>query len=181
MATVDSLNVPDPHFQFPIPVVRPATVGDVPAIKALIDQYAGPVLLEKTLVNLYEAIAEFRVVEVAGDLVACGALHVLWQDLAEIRTVAVNRTNCSQGLGALLCRALIDHARQLGIARIFCLTFQTRFFASLGFAEIGELDLSDQAYAELRSSYDQGVAEFLDLPFVKRNTLGNTRMLLTLD
>ena len=65
----------------------------------------------------------------------------------------------------------------LGLSRLFVLTFEVRFFAHLGFAPIAELDLSPEAYAELRSSYDAGVAEFLDLPFVKPNTLGNTRML----
>ena len=77
-------------------VVRRARTSDVPAIKALVDIYAGKILLEKNLVTLYEAVQEFWVAENPGDpgnpgkLVGCGALHVLWSDLGEIRTVAVD-------------------------------------------------------------------------------------------
>ena len=84
------------------------------------------------------------------------------------------------GIGHAVCRAIIRAAHDLGLRRMFCLTFEVGFFASLGFAPIGELALSDEAQTELRASYDAGVAEFLDLPFVKPNTLGNTRMLLEL-
>ena len=75
---------------------------------------------------------------------------------------------------------IIREARHLGLHRLFVLTFEVAFFRSLGFQPIHELDLTPEAYAELRSSYDRGVAEFLDLPYVKPNTLGNTRMLKTL-
>jgi amino-acid N-acetyltransferase len=76
-----------------------------------------------------------------------------------------------------VCEELITHAVELGLHRLFVLTFEVAFFRSLGFEPIDELDLSPEAHAELRSSYDRGVAEFLDLPYVKPNTLGNTRML----
>ena len=77
-----------------------------------------------------------------------------------------------------MCARIIEHAAELGLRRLFCLTFEVRFFAALGFQPIGEIALDEEANAELRASYDAGVAEFLDLPFVKPNTLGNTRMLL---
>lgn len=160
--------------------VRRALVKDVPAIKGLIDTYAGEILLEKTLVNLYENLTEFWVAEVRGEVVGCGAIHVLWEDLAELRTIATKPSFRGRGIGRMLCAELIEEGRRLGVSRLFVLTFEVIFFAALGFHRIGELSLSPEAEAELRSSYDRGVAEFLDLPYVKPNTLGNTRMLKTL-
>lgn len=169
--------------RFTIRRARPADVRD---IKALVDAYAGPILLEKSLANLYEDVSDFWVAETvptgtAGTrIVGCGALHVLWEDLAEIRTVATAPDLRHHGIGNAVCRRIIDEARAIGLRRLFCLTFEVSFFSRLGFAAIGELELSAEAHAELRASYDAGVAEFLDLPYVKPNTLGNSRMLLTL-
>ncbi len=160
--------------------VHRAKVTDVRGIKRLVDAHAGPILLEKTLANLFEDVTEFWVAEYKGALVGCGALHVLWEDLGEIRTVATDRAVRRQGIGRAVCTALIEHARYLGLHRLFVLTFEVAFFDSLGFEPIRELNLSEEGYAELRSSYDRGVAEFLDLPYVKPNTLGNTRMLKVL-
>ncbi len=160
--------------------VRTAKVTDVRGIKRLVDAHAGPILLEKTLANLFEDVTEFWVAERYGALVGCGALHVLWEDLGEIRTVATDLGVRRRGVGRAVCTALIEHARHLGLHRLFVLTFEVGFFGSLGFEPIRELNLSDEGYAELRASYDRGVAEFLDLPYVKPNTLGNTRMLRVL-
>ena len=160
--------------------VHRARVTDVRGIKRLVDAHAGPILLEKTLANLFEDVTEFWVAEYDGMLVGCGALHVLWEDLGEIRTVATDPQVRHRGIGRALCTALIEHARHLGLHRLFVLTFEVAFFRSLGFEPNRELNLSDEAYAELRASYDRGVAEFLDLPYVKPNTLGNTRMLKVL-
>lgn len=158
-------------------VARRARVRDVRRIKELVDHYAGAILLEKTLANLFEDVTEFWVVESAGRVMACGALHVLWEDLGEIRTVATDPASRTRGLGRAVCEAVMDEARRMGLTRLFVLTFETSFFAGLGFEPIQELDLSKESMAELRQSYDAGVAEFLDLPHVKPNTLGNTRML----
>lgn len=158
-------------------LVRRARVDDVPRIKELIDHYAGEILLEKTLVNLYEDLTEFWVAEIAGTVVGCGALHVLWADLAEVRTIATDPAYRGRGVGRTLCAELIEEARRIRVGRLFVLTFEVTFFSALGFRRIAELDLSPDAMAELRSSYDRGVAEFLELPYVKPNTLGNTRML----
>lgn len=162
------------------PTVRRARVTDVRAIKRIVDVYAGPILLEKTLANLFEDVTEFWVAEVDGQVVGCGALHVLWEDLGEIRTIAALPEVRGQGVGAAVCRRLVAEARDLGLQRLFCLTFEVDFFTSLGFQAVQELNLGPEAYDELRRSYDRGVAEFLDLPYVKPNTLGNTRMLLQL-
>ena len=157
--------------------VERARVGDVRAIKRLVDEYAGPILLEKTLADLYEAVTGFWVARLDGAVVGCGALHVFWEDLGEIRTVATDPRARRRGVGHAVCTEIIAQAVELGLHRLFVLTFEVPFFSSLGFEPIRELDLSLEAQAELRASYDRGIAEFLDLPFVKPNTLGNTRML----
>jgi amino-acid N-acetyltransferase len=113
-------------------------------------------------------------------VLGCGALHVMWEDLAEIRTVAVDPACRGRKIGHKLVSRLLDVARELGVARVFCLTFETRFFASFGFAEIDGAPVPHAVYEQLLRSYDEGVAEFLDLERVKPNTLGNTRMLLHL-
>ncbi|WP_007025557.1 amino-acid N-acetyltransferase [Saccharomonospora iraqiensis] len=163
------------------PVVRRARIADVRRIKALVDADAGEVLLEKELITLYEDVQEFWVAELAGTVVGCGALHVMWEDLAEIRTVAVDRSVRGHGVGSLLVRRLIDLAVELGLAKLFVLTFETEFFARHGFRAIEGTPVPREVYEQMRRSADTGVAEFLDLPFVKPNTLGNTRMLRHLD
>ncbi len=162
------------------PVVRRARTPDVPAIRSLVDRYAGRVLLEKETVTLYEDVQEFWVAELEGEIVGCGALHVLWRDLGEIRTVAIEPERRRHGVGGLIVDRLIEHGRDLGIERIFVLTFETSFFARFGFREIEGTPVTAEVYDEMRRSYDRGVAEFLDLEYVKPNTLGNARMLLEL-
>ncbi|MFJ9363547.1 amino-acid N-acetyltransferase [Nocardia sp. NPDC101769] len=162
------------------PIVRRARTSDVPEIKSLIDIYAGRILLEKNLVTLYEAVQEFWVAERHGQILGCGALHVLWADLGEVRTVAVHPDIKGTGAGRLIVEQLIAVARELELKRVFVLTFEVDFFARHGFAEIEGTPVTAEVYAEMCRSYDTGVAEFLDLSYVKPNTLGNTRMLLTL-
>lgn len=165
------------------PLVRRARTSDVPAIKQLVDTYAGKILLEKNLVTLYESIQEFWVAEdpeIPGKVVGCGALHVLWSDLGEIRTVAVDPELTGHGVGhAIVCR-LLEVARELELERLFVLTFETEFFAKHGFTEIEGTPVTAEVYEEMCRSYDIGVAEFLDLSYVKPNILGNSRMLLVL-
>lgn len=163
-------------------VLRRARTADVRGIRRLIDTYTdGRRLLSKATVTLYEHVQEFRVaVTPAGDVVGCGALHVMWEDLAEIRTVAVDPTCRGGRIGYRIVGDLIDTARELGVARIFVLTFETRFFGQFGFTEIDGAPVPHPVYEQLLRSYDEGVAEFLDLERVKPNTLGNTRMLLRL-
>ncbi|NHC44220.1 amino-acid N-acetyltransferase [Motilibacter aurantiacus] len=162
-------------------VVRRARTTDVPAIRALVDLYAAQrILLSKATVTLYEDVQEFWVAEADGRVVGCGALHVLWEDLAEVRTLAVDRSVRGTGAGSAVLRRLIEVARELGVARVFCLTFEVDFFTRHGFVEIEGTPVSPEVFEQLLQSYDEGVAEFLDLGRVKPNTLGNSRMLLHL-
>lgn len=158
--------------------IRSACTQDIPGIRALIDTYTlGGRLLNKETVMLYEDVQEFTVAIDNGAVVGCGALHVLWEDLAEVRTVAVLDNLKGQGVGHEILEAIINRARTIGVSRIFCLTFETTFFGRHGFEEIHGTPVAPDVYTELLRSYDTGVAEFLDLESVKPNTLGNTRML----
>lgn len=159
--------------------MRRARTADVPAIEQLIAPLVeSRVLLGKDRVVFYEAVQEFRVAEDAdGRLIGCGALHVMWEDLGEVRTLAVAADWRGRGVGHALLDKLEDAARGIGLTRLFCLTFETSFFTRAGYVEIGEGIVSPDVYAELVRSPDEGVAEFLDLARVKPNTLGNTRML----
>jgi len=158
--------------------IRPARTSDVKGIRALIDSYAPEGrLLSKETVTLYESTQEFTVAVKDGAVVGCGALHILWEDLAEVRTVAVTQELQGTGIGNQIMEAITARAKNIGVKRIFCLTFETQFFGRHGFEVIDGTPVEPDVYAELLRSYDAGIAEFLDLESVKPNTLGNTRML----
>jgi len=145
----------------------------------LIDEYSvDGHLLAKATVTLFEDVQEFVVAEIDGVVVGCGALHVMWEDLAEVRTLAVSGAHLRQGLGSLILQELLLRARNVGVRRVFCLTFMVGFFGEHGFVEIDEAPVDHDVYEQLLQSYDEGVAEFLGLERVKPNTLGNHRMLL---
>jgi amino-acid N-acetyltransferase len=162
--------------------VRPATTGDVRQIQAIRQSIEGSrVLLGRELVDLYEHVPEFLVAVDENDFViGAGAIHVMWEDLAEVRSVVVADHARGKGVGQAIVSALIERAESLGIKRVFCLTFEVTFFGKFGFAEISDVPVDAETYAEMVRSNDDGVAEFLDLARVKQNTLGNTRMLRTL-
>jgi amino-acid N-acetyltransferase len=142
---------------------------------------SGLKLLKLELVSLYEKVSEFLVaVNETGEVVGAGAVHVMWEDLAEVRSLVVRDDHRGKGIGHILVAALLDRAREIGVSRVFCLTFETEFFAKHGFEEISDVPVDEETFAELVRSTDDGVAEFLDLARVKENTLGNTRMLVNI-
>ncbi len=166
----------DPAFE-----VRQARTSDVPGILELLEPWVTKrILLGKERVTLYETVQEFVVAESAGRLVGCGALHVMWEDLGEIRTLIVAEDWLHHGVGGAIVTQLEARAIDLGLSRLFCLTFEVDFFRRRGFAPIGEQVVDPDVYSQLRRSPDEGVAEVLDLAHVKPNTLGNTRMLKNL-
>jgi amino-acid N-acetyltransferase len=159
-------------------VIRPAKTSDVKTIRAIVDTYAVErKLLSKETVTLFESVQEFVVAESDGEVVGCGALHVLWEDIAEVRTVAVVEQMHGKGVGHLILENILARAKEVGVKKVFCLTFETKFFGSHGFKEIQGAPVKPEIYTQLLRSYDEGIAEFLDLESVKPNTLGNTRML----
>jgi len=162
-------------------LIRPAQTGDVRAIRGMVDAYApNGRLLSKATVTLYEDVQEFLVADAGDEVVGCGALHVMWEDLAEVRTLAVHPDYRRSGVGSKILSAQLERAKNLGIKRVFCLTFETEFFGRHGFVEIEGAPVEHAVFEQLLQSYDEGVAEFLDLERVKPNTLGNRRMLLIL-
>ena len=179
-------------------VLRPARPADVRAIAELVRPYAERrVLIAKDLISYFEDIQEFTVAEEipgvvgpggadSGDtpaaprIVGCGALHVMWDDIAEVRTLAVHPDALGTGLGSAILRELIAQAREMGLKRVFCMTFEEQFFGAHGFEPIEGTPVGADVFAEMLRSHDDGLAEFLDLARVKPNTLGNARMLLHL-
>jgi amino-acid N-acetyltransferase len=162
--------------------LRPARTSDVGPIKRLVAPLAEQrILMAKETVAYYEGLQEFRIAEADGDVIGCGALHVMWEDLAEIRTLATAEQWRGHGVGKALVEQLVHDARELGVSRLFCLTFEVDFFQRHGFQVMADQSAVDPAvYSELLRSHDEGVAEFLDLARVKPNTLGNTRMIRSL-
>lgn len=172
-------------------VLRQARPSDVRAIAELVRPYSDRrILIAKDLITYFEDVQEFMVAEDAAtsrstgptgsSIVGCGALHVMWDDIAEVRTLAVHRDHLGAGVGSAILRELIERARTLGLRRLFCLTFEVDFFSRHGFAPISGTPVGTDVFTEMVRSHDDGVAEFLNLARVKPNTLGNTRMLLQL-
>ncbi|KNC19216.1 N-acetylglutamate synthase [Arthrobacter sp. RIT-PI-e] len=160
--------------------VRAARTSDVPAIKSLVEPLADQrILMAKETVAYYEGLPEFRIAaDDDGEVLGCGALHVMWEDLAEVRTLATSPAARGRGVGSALVEELLQQARDFGVDRVFCLTFEVEFFRRHGFEVMADQSAVDpQIYSELLRSHDEGVAEFLDLARVKPNTLGNTRMI----
>ena len=93
-------------------------------------------MLPKSLNQVYQNVRDFLVAEVAEGIVACGALHVLWDNLGEIRSLAVREDYCRRGIGGAIVRAHLEGARQLGLPRVFALTYKPEFFTRLGFAVV---------------------------------------------
>ncbi|MFB0943852.1 MAG: amino-acid N-acetyltransferase [Candidatus Nanopelagicales bacterium] len=158
--------------------IRPARTADVREIRTLIDSYSTDgSLLSKATVTIFEGIQEFLVATDGERVIGCGALHVMWEDLAEVRTLAVVPDRANVGVGSQMLQHLLEKARVLGTRRVFCLTFKKDFFGHHGFIEIGSPPVGHDVYEQMLQSYDEGVAEFLGLERVKPNTLGNFRML----
>jgi amino-acid N-acetyltransferase len=123
--------------------IRPARTSDIKGIRQLIDSYAPQGrLLSKETVTLYESVQEFTVAVEGDQVVGCGALHVLWEDLAEVRTVAVSEELRGKGVGHQILDSITTRAQTIGVKRIFCLTFETKFFGRHGFEAVSYTHLT---------------------------------------
>ena len=117
--------------------VRGAKITDARAIYALINSYAErDKMLFRSMADIYENLQAFTVAELDGNVVGCCALQIIWSDLAEIRSLAVDETNTEKGIGKMLVAAAIDQAAKLGLPRVFALTLNPDFFQKLGFKVI---------------------------------------------
>lgn len=135
--------------------IRMATVRDVHGMSALINQYASSnVMLARGPQYLYQHIQDYMVITAPSlvdgkeTVIACGALHVLWSDLAEIRSMAVHKSCQGMGLGAKLVEALIHRCRLLGIPRVFVFTLVEGFFSRCGFTSFSREELPPIVWVE---------------------------------
>jgi len=120
--------------------VRRATVRDAAQIQALILQYAKKdEILPRSLNEIYENIRDFVVIENKGKIIACGALHICWDDLAEIKSLAVSPRNRRKGYGGKIVALFLEEARELGVSKVFALTYQVDFFKAMRFRRV-EMD-----------------------------------------
>ncbi len=129
--------------------LRRAAIGDVPAVHKLIMFYANKrKMLPVSLSRLYEQLRDFIVYEIDGEVVGVAALHILWEDLAEVRSVAVKDGLRGKGIGRKLVAACREEAERLGLPRVFCLTYSVKFFNALGFREVDKASLPHKIWAD---------------------------------
>ena len=130
-------------------MLRKAQIHDVKDIQKLLSVYATKgEMLSRSLSELYESLRDFYVYEQDGKLLGTTALHIVWEDLAEVRSVAVAENAIRTGIGRKMVQACIDEARQLGLKRIFCLTYRPDFFSSLGFRLIDKSELPHKVWGD---------------------------------
>jgi len=128
---------------------RKAKMADVEDLHALINDFAEKgVMLARSRNTLYETIREFMVVEDEGKVVGAGALHIIWEDLAEIRALAIRNEYQRKGIGKKLIDELIKEAIELGIHKVFALTYQVDFFRSCGFQEVSKDEMPHKVWKE---------------------------------
>jgi len=117
--------------------LRSAKTSDVEPIYSLINSYAErDKMLFRSMADIYENLQSFTVAELDGNIVGCCALEIIWSDLAEIKSLAVDEANKDKGLGKALVAAVVERASQLGIEKVFALTLEPNFFEKLGFRVI---------------------------------------------
>jgi amino-acid N-acetyltransferase len=158
-------------------IIRRATLADVEEMHALINHFADKGwMLPKARSALYQNIRDFYVAEGQGALAGCGALHVLWVDLGEIRSLAVAERFQKNGVGRRIAEALLRDADSLRLPRVFALTYQEPFFERLGFAKVDKTTMPHKVWGECMDcpkfpNCDE-VAVIKDAPFLEGEGIG---------
>lgn len=130
-------------------MIRKARIEDIKKIQAIINAFAKKdLMLPRSLNELYENLRDFWVAQEGARVVGCCALHISWDDLSEIKSLAVEKTRQNKGVGRDLVGACIDEAKQLGAKKIFVLTYRSDFFKKLGFKRIKNSELPHKIWAE---------------------------------
>jgi amino-acid N-acetyltransferase len=130
-------------------IVEKATISDVADMHRLINYFADrDEMLPRPLSEIYENIRDYFVVKQDEQVIGCAALHVMWADLAEVKSVAVLEENQRQGIGSRLVEACISEARSLGLPTVFCLTYKPEFFQKFGFSEVDKMELPRKVWTE---------------------------------
>ena len=129
--------------------LRKAKMVDVPRIHALVNSFAAQgEMLGRSRSELYEGLRDFFVVEMDGEILGCSALHINWEDLAEVRSLAVVPEVQGKGVGMTLVNACIEEARELGIARVYALTYRPEFFEKAGFSRVPKESLPHKVWGD---------------------------------
>ena len=129
--------------------IEKACIGDVSQMHRLINQFAErDEMLARSLSEIYENIRDYFVVREGDRIIACVALHVIWEDLAEIKSLAVAETSHKQGVGSQLVKACLEEAEALGLSTVFCLTYKPAFFERVGFTQIDKAELPQKVWTE---------------------------------
>lgn len=130
-------------------MLRKAQISDVKDIQKLLTHYANRGdMLSRSLSELYESVRDFFIIEENGCLLGTAALHIVWEDLAEIRSVAVSEEAGRKGVGSRVVQACIDEARELGLKRLFCLTYKPDFFSRFGFRVVDKSELPHKVWGD---------------------------------
>jgi amino-acid N-acetyltransferase len=130
-------------------MIRKAEIRDVKEIQKLLMTYANRGdMLSRSLSELYESLRDFYVCEEEGELLGTAALHIVWDDLAEVRSVAVAENAGRRGIGSQLVQACVAEARQIGLKRLFCLTYKPEFFARHGFRLVDKSELPHKVWGD---------------------------------
>jgi amino-acid N-acetyltransferase len=133
-------------------MIRKATITDVKAIQSLINQYADTgQMLPRALNELYEHLRDFHVHEEDNLLIGVCALHVSWDGLAEIRSLAIRKDRMNRGIGAELVRQCLAEAAELRVERVFALTYKSEFFKKLGFQDVDKKELPHKIWTDCLS------------------------------
>lgn len=129
--------------------IRKAKSQDVPAIHALISCYAElDRMLFRSMSDIYENLQVFQVAESDGKIVGCCALKVIWADLAEVQSLAVDKNYFGKGLGRWLVKNCVEQARNLGIKKVFTLTMEPIFFEKIGFKRVDKKTLPMKVWSD---------------------------------
>ena len=129
--------------------IEKAKIGDATRMQQLINHYASQgEMMARPLSEIYENIRDYFVVRQNGQVVACVAIHIMWSDLAEIKSLAVTEDNQSQGIGDQLVRACLGEAKRIGIPTVFCLTHKSAFFERVGFSRVDKMELPQKVWTE---------------------------------
>ncbi len=130
-------------------IIEKARVTDAPKIHKLINTFADKgEMLPRALSDIYEYIRDFYVARENDDVIGCGALHISWADMAEIRSLAISKEKQKQKIGSSIIATCINEANQLGIPTVFCLTYKPHIFEKLGFHQVDKVILPQKIWSD---------------------------------
>ncbi len=130
-------------------LLRKATIKDVRAIHSLVNEFAKKdSMLPRALNEIYENIRDYSVCTDNDKVVAVAALHILWENLAEIRSIAVSNPYQNHGAGKKLIKHCLKEAQKLGVTQVFALTYQPGYFKKLGFRDIDKNNLPHKIWGD---------------------------------